>query len=193
MTIVLVTGGTGLTGSAMRTLTDRRSETFIFWGSADCDLTDRNTTYAKITDLKPSAIIHLAARSGGVGLSNRQPATLLRDNIIMALNVLNAATECRTEKIVLALSSGMYPPEAGLPLREDSIHNGPTHSSNYGYAFAKRMVSLLRLRYRLSSSRAATPAAWANELTLHVVWSRRTRSTAVGWHSMYPRRTPARA
>jgi GDP-L-fucose synthase len=143
---VLVTGGSGLTGRAMQALvpTDRP---FAFWSSGDCDLTDAAATMAAVARLHPEAIIQLAAVGGGVALSGRHPATLLRDNLRINLNVLEAARAVGA-KVVLGLSSGMYPPTAPLPLREESVHQGDAHPSNYAYAFAKRMLEPMVRAYR---------------------------------------------
>lgn len=140
MKTVLVTGGTGLTGRAMRVRARDRPERFVFWGSADCDLTDRGATLNTIQALAPDAIINLAAVSGGVGLSTRKPATLLRDNVMINLNVLDAAVATGCGKVVLSLSSGMYPPAAPMPHAEGHVHQGAAHGSNDAYAHAKRLI-----------------------------------------------------
>lgn len=140
MITVLVTGGTGLTGRAMQALAEARPEKFVFWGSADCDLTDRGATLKRVAALCPDAIINLAAISGGVGLSGRKPATLLRDNVLINFNILDAAVAGGCGKIVLSLSSGMFPPATPMPHAEDGVHQGPAHASNYAYAYAKRLI-----------------------------------------------------
>ena len=39
-------------------------------------------------------------------------------------------------------STCVYPDNPNYPLTEDQIHNGPPHHSNYGYAYAKRMLDV---------------------------------------------------
>jgi len=97
---------------------------------------------------RPDAIVHLAALSGGVGLSINHPATLLRDNVLMTLNVLEAARSFKVKKTIMTLSSGMYPANAPNPLREGAIHEGYPHPSNASYAFAKRLVDISIKAYR---------------------------------------------
>jgi GDP-L-fucose synthase len=36
----------------------------------------------------------------------------------------------------------VYPDKVNYPLTEDQIHNGPPHLSNFGYAYAKRMLDV---------------------------------------------------
>lgn len=46
------------------------------------------------------------------------------------------------------LSTCIYPDDVEYPLSEDKIHAGPPHSSNYGYAYAKRMLEVQSRTYR---------------------------------------------
>jgi Nucleoside-diphosphate-sugar epimerases len=146
---ILVTGGSAVTGSALKSIIGDYSEsTFFFINSKDCNLVDSNKTIAYISELQPDAIIHLAAISGGIGLSMKYPATLLRDNVLMNFNILEAGRRCNIKKIVMTLTTGMYPENAPLPLKEEYIHNGHPHESNYGSSFAKRLVDPAVKAYR---------------------------------------------
>lgn len=146
---ILVTGSTGAIGGALQDISSQEfgDRTFVFASSADCDLTDKDATAAFIARVRPDSIIHLAAIAGGVGINAKHPARLLRDNVLISINVLEAARAASTEKIVMALSSGIYSPSAPLPLREETLHDGAPDSSNYGYAFAKRLIEPLIRAY----------------------------------------------
>jgi len=146
---ILVTGSSAVLGTAVKAVSRGHSEnTFIFTSSKDGDLTDPTETQALFAHHRPDAVLHLAAVSGGIGLSMKYPATLLRDNIRMTFNVLEAARENKVKKTVMTLTTGMYPPDAPLPLDEKDIHNGYPHDSNYGSSFAKRMVDPAIRSYR---------------------------------------------
>jgi GDP-L-fucose synthase len=77
-----------------------------------------------------------------------KPATLLTDNVLMTINVLEVARKLGVKKVVMTLSSGMYPPNSPNPLREEYIHDAPAHESNYSYAYAKRLVEPAIRAYR---------------------------------------------
>jgi hypothetical protein len=70
--VILVTGGTGLVGEAIRSYiagagaTDAAGEKWVFLSSKDADLRDRAQTFALFERLKPAAVIHLAAFVGGL-------------------------------------------------------------------------------------------------------------------------------
>jgi GDP-L-fucose synthase len=44
-------------------------------------------------------------------------------------------------------STCVFPDKIAYPITEDQIHDGPPHSSNEGYAYAKRMVEVLSRCY----------------------------------------------
>jgi len=57
-------------------------------------------------------------------------------------NVLDAARRYRVKKVVSLLSTCVYPDDAKYPLTPEQFNDGPPHSSNFGYAYAKRMVDV---------------------------------------------------
>ncbi|WP_136514974.1 NAD-dependent epimerase/dehydratase family protein [Geomonas edaphica] len=147
---ILVTGGTAVAGSALKSIhtSEYPDRDFVFIGSRDCNLLDSGATLDFIRQVKPDAIIHFAAISGGIGLSIKHPASILRDNVLLNFNVIEAARLYGVKKTVMTLTTGMYPPDAPLPLKESCIHDGPPHGSNYGSSFAKRLVEPMVRAYR---------------------------------------------
>ena len=59
---VLVTGGSGFLGKRLKIYKPE----WNYISSKDCDLTDKNEVRELFNDIKPEAIIHLAARVGGI-------------------------------------------------------------------------------------------------------------------------------
>jgi GDP-L-fucose synthase len=146
---ILVTGGTAVTGYAFNSIKQEYpNDEFKLIGSKDCDLTSKEQTFDFIKNYKPNAIIHLAALCGGIGLSAGYPADVLRENVIMNFNILDTAAKLNLEKVIMTLSAGMYPPTAPLPLKEEYIHEGDAHISNYGYSHAKRLIEPSIRAYR---------------------------------------------
>jgi GDP-L-fucose synthase len=54
------------------------------------------------------------------------------------------------QKVVSVLSTCVYPdePYINYPLTENQLHMGPPHQSNFGYAYAKRMLDVQTRAYR---------------------------------------------
>ncbi len=148
-TRILVTGGSGLLGTGLKAITGEfPGREFVFLSSKDCDLTRLEAVVDCVATHRPDAILHFAALSGGIEYSTRYPATLLRDNVLMNLNVLEAARLLNVGKTALTLSTGMYPSQAPNPIKEDYIHDGQPHESNYSYSFAKRLIDPSIRAYR---------------------------------------------
>lgn len=156
--IVLVTGGTGLVGKAIKHIIDtepegsrfgkRDGETWIFASSSEADLRDPAQTRQLYEKYKPTHVIHLAALVGGLFKNMKYKLTFLRDNILINDNVLHAAYEHKTTKVISCLSTCVFPDKVEYPLDETKIHSGPPHESNFGYAHAKRMVDVQNHAYK---------------------------------------------
>jgi len=138
---VLVTGGRGMIGSAVAQTAPDGVEA-VYCGRNEADLTDPRQCDALFDRTRPTHVIHLAARVGGVLDNTRFPAEFFRENVLIDSHVLDAARRFGAEKVVSLLSSCIYPDGAPLPLREQSLHAGEPHPSNFAYAFAKRMLEV---------------------------------------------------
>jgi len=49
--------------------------------------------------------------------------------------------------VVSCLSTCIFPDKTSYPIDETMIHNGPPHTSNEGYAYAKRMIDVINRAY----------------------------------------------
>lgn len=77
--VVMVTGGSGLVGSAIRdyvTANPKENEEWVFLSSKDGDLRDRKATEAIFEKFKPTHVIHLAAKVGGLFANMAQKVSL---------------------------------------------------------------------------------------------------------------------
>ena len=146
---ILVTGASGLVGRALRGYSENfKDYEFVFVGSKECDLRERNETFELFKNTNPDSVIHLAARVGGVKGNIDYVADFYSENIQINTNVLDASRVFGVKKVISLLSTCVYPDNATYPLTEDQIHNGPPHSSNFGYAYAKRMLDVQSRAYR---------------------------------------------
>jgi len=137
---LLVTGGSGLVGSSI---------TADFKPDRDeLDLMEIDDVIDYIEENEITHIIHCAARVGGIKANMDHLGEFFYENIKMNSNILEAARKCKVEKVVSFMSTCVFPDDATYPLSPDQIHNGEPHSSNYGYAYAKRMLEVQSRAYR---------------------------------------------
>lgn len=154
---VLVTGGSGLVGKAIESLIEKegRGLNWVFLNSSTLNLAgDYTLTRNYFEQLKPRFVIHLAARVGGLYRNENSNLEMFLDNMKINENVLKAANEFNVEKVVLCLSTCIYPDKIQYPFDESTLHNGPPHPSNEGYAYAKRMLAL---QAKLYNQRKSSP------------------------------------
>ena len=144
MNNILITGASGMVGAAFRDILPDAT----YLSSAEQDLRDPQSARFAMIEHKPGIVIHLAAKVGGVKSNTDHIADFYSDNILINTNVLNAAHAFGVKKVVSLLSTCVYPDKVDYPLTEDQIHNGEPHHSNFGYAYAKRMLDVESRAYR---------------------------------------------
>ena len=146
---ILVTGGTGLVGSAIKKLQDNYPDYFIcVTNSRECDLTNLLMTDNYFRIVKPDFIIHLAACVGGLFKNMNYKVDMLEKNMAINMNVLKCCHKYGVKKVVSCLSTCIFPDKTTYPINETMLHNGPPHHSNDAYAYAKRMLEVQSKAYR---------------------------------------------
>jgi GDP-L-fucose synthase len=145
---ILVTGGTGLVGKAIESISKNYNYEFIFLSSKNCDLTDYLQTKQLFQKEKPDYVIHLAAYVGGLFKNMNYMVDMFEKNVLINTNVLKCAHESNVKKLISCLSTCIFPDKTTYPINENMLHLGPPHNSNYGYAYAKRMLEIHSRAYR---------------------------------------------
>ena len=96
---------------------------------------------------KPTHVIHLAALVGGLFANMSRNCDFFRDNMKMNDNILASSHNHKVQKVVSCLSTCIFPDKTSYPIDETMVHNGPPHSSNFGYSYAKRMIDVQNKAY----------------------------------------------
>jgi GDP-L-fucose synthase len=135
----LVTGGTGLVGSAI--IADVKV-------GRNYDLTNPEICDSMFNEHKPTHVIHCAAKVGGLGGNMNYKGEYFHDNIMINTNVIESARKAGVTNLVSFLSTCVFPDNIEYPLTEKKIHLGEPHFSNYPYAYAKRMADIQIRAYR---------------------------------------------
>ncbi|XP_034002909.1 GDP-L-fucose synthase-like [Trematomus bernacchii] len=169
---VLVTGGSGLVGRAIQHVVReegeaKEGEEWIFLSSKDANLMNMEETRAVFEKHRPTHVIHLAAMVGGLFKNMKYNLDFWRNNIYINDNVLQAAHEVGAVKVVSCLSTCIFPDKTIYPIDETMIHNGPPHESNFGYAYAKRMIDVHNRAYFQQYGRCFTAVIPTNVFGPH--------------------------
>lgn len=132
---VLITGGGGLVGSEMPKQGFSPSR-------AELDLMDYGKLRQYVGDNDITEVIHLAAKVGGVKANDDEMLSFFSDNLTINANIIRVCAEMRIFAATFVLSTCVFPANARYPVNEDNLHDGEPHPTNYGYAYAKRMLEV---------------------------------------------------
>ncbi len=146
---ILVTGGAGFLGSFVveRLIESGVPEKNIFVPrSAERDLRDREDCDRVVRG--KDLVIHLAAKVGGIGFNQEKPGELFYDNIVMGVNMIDAAHGAGVKKFVALGTICSYPKFTPVPFREENLWNGYPEETNAPYGLAKKALLVQAQAYR---------------------------------------------
>jgi GDP-L-fucose synthase len=135
---IFVAGHRGLVGSGIVRLLQRQGHERLLLRTRDeLNLLDQRAVHDFFRNERPEYVFLAAAKVGGIHANNTQQADFLYENLLLAANVIHAAAEHGTTKLLFLGSSCIYPKLAAQPIHEDSLLTGPLEPTNEGYAIAK--------------------------------------------------------
>lgn len=149
---ILVTGGSGLAGSALVAYLRALGCREIYAPSShECDLTDYRATLDCFKAFKPDRVFHLAGFVRGIMGNMQNKATSFLHNILMNTHVVEATWQSKAKKIVAMGTVAAYPdPAPAYPITEEMIWQGAPHGSENSYGHAKRAMLAQLEAYRES-------------------------------------------
>lgn len=100
-------------------------------------LDEASSVDAFFAEERPDWVFLAAAKVGGIIANDTQPADFIRENILIATNVIDAAWRNGATRLLFLGSSCIYPREAEQPISETSLLTGPLEPTNSAYAVAK--------------------------------------------------------
>ena len=147
---ILITGGAGFLGTNItKNLIHKRGvlkSQLIIPRSQNLDLRIWSNCQKVVEDV--DIVIHLAARVGGIGFSQKYPGTLFFDNIIMGTQLMEAARLAKVKKFVQLGTVCAYPKFTRVPFKEDQLWNGYPEETNAPYGIAKKALLVMAQAYR---------------------------------------------
>ena len=146
---ILVTGGGGFVGThllaAMRARGLRDKDISVPRGR-EIDLRVRENCVSAVSGME--VVIHLAALVGGIGFNRRNPGSIFYDNILMGVQLMEAARLAGVKKFVQIGTVCAYPRIVPVPFREESLWDGYPEETNAPYGIAKKALLVQAQSYR---------------------------------------------
>lgn len=134
---ILLTGGSGMLGSAIQGELLRTPHTLLSPNSSELNLLDTKSCQYYFSENKFDLIIHCAAIVGGIKANIDSPYEFLTSNLKIDANLIDAARSFKIHDLIYIASSCMYPKNSQTAMSEELIGTGPLESTNEGYALAK--------------------------------------------------------
>ena len=136
---ILLTGGTGLLGKSVLRLAN------IFYPSFDIlapsrqafNLLDRVSVRRYLSQHQFDAVIHCAAKVGGLKANIDDPIGFMSENILISTHLIEESRLASIPRFINLGSSCMYPRDFKGVLTEETILAAPLEPTNEGYAIAK--------------------------------------------------------
>ena len=144
----VVTGGAGFLGSfVVERLRARGDEVFIP-RSRVYDLCSEEACRTLIDEHAPALVVHCAVDGGGIGYMREHPGSVLRNNVLMSTQLMEACRLGGVAKFVGVSSVCAYPRVTPMPMREESLFEGYPEPNNAAYGLAKRLMMEQGKAYR---------------------------------------------
>ena len=144
-----MTGGEGFLGrNVVSKLADHGCRNVFVVSHAEYDLLLREDIERLYRDVKPQVVIHLASIVGGIGANSRNPGRFFYENLMMGVQIMEAARLNQVEKFVQIGTVCAYPKFTPVPFKEDDLWNGYPEETNAPYGIAKKALLVQAQAYR---------------------------------------------
>ncbi len=135
---IFVAGHRGMVGSAILRALQRQGYTNIITRTrAQLDLTRQAEVEDFFASERPDYVFLAAAKVGGIVANSSAPADFMYQNMILEMNVINAAWRTGVRKLQFLGSSCIYPRLAPQPMPESCLLTSSLEQTNEAYALAK--------------------------------------------------------
>lgn len=146
---ILVTGGNGFLGQrvvAALIVHGALKENIFTPRSTELDLLKKEDCVKAVAG--QDIVIHLAAVVGGIGANREHPGKFFYENLMMGVQLMEAARVGGVQKFVAIGTVCAYPKFTPVPFKEDDLWNGYPEETNAPYGLAKKMLLVQAQAYR---------------------------------------------
>ena len=130
---ILITGGSGAVGQHLQKILPNAA-----YADSTYDLRDWLDSEDLFETHKPTHVVHLAAKVGGIKDNIAKPAEYFNDNVLINTHIMYDV-----KRFTGILSTCAYPDTVkSYPMTENDLFLGPPTSTNFSYGYAKRCLAV---------------------------------------------------
>lgn len=146
---ITVTGGKGFLGKHLiKHLQEKGYKSIDVADLPEYNLVRIGDVQGMYETTKPDIVIHLAAKVGGIGFNQQNPASLFYENAMMGIQLLHEGYIRKIQKFVALGTICAYPKFTPVPFKEADLWNGYPEETNAPYGLAKKMMLVQSQAYR---------------------------------------------
>lgn len=146
---ITITGGKGFLGKHLiRKFQERDFRNIAIADLPDYNLVSPEDVKKLYDETRPDIVVHLAAKVGGIGFNQENPASLFYDNLMMGVQLIHEGYLRQIEKFVAIGTICAYPKFTPVPFKEENLWNGYPEETNAPYGLAKKMMLVQSQAYR---------------------------------------------
>ena len=135
---ILITGGSGAVGQHLQKILPNAA-----YADSTYDLRDWLDSEDLFETHKPTHVVHLAAKVGGIKDNIAKPAEYFNDNVLINTHIMNMCRMYDVKRFTGILSTCAYPDTVkSYPMTENDLFLGPPTSTNFSYGYAKRCLAV---------------------------------------------------
>jgi GDP-L-fucose synthase len=140
--LVLLTGARGFFGRRIAEALGDHGFEVAAPGRPEFDLLDAASVERALDAIRPSFIVHSAAYYGGLGICVAEPAQIFHRNVLMSVNLLNAAARHDVGRFMAIGSACAYASSIAGDMSEAAFWDGALHPSVEAYGFTKKVLQV---------------------------------------------------
>ncbi len=137
---IIVSGGAGFLGRHVVTRLEAAGARCVVPRSEEYDLTTEAAVERLFGENVADAVVHLAARVGGIGANRENPGYFIYANMVMGALMMEHARRAGIGKYLQVGTVCSYPKHTPVPFREQTLWDGYPEETNAPYGIAKRAL-----------------------------------------------------
>ncbi|HEY3384853.1 MAG TPA: GDP-L-fucose synthase [Vicinamibacterales bacterium] len=134
---LLVAGQGTMIGRAVQRVCALRADVVLATCEPEPDFEDRTAVDRWFRASNATWAIVAAGASGGISRNQREPADLMRNNLLAQTHCLEAASRSGVDRLLYLASSCVYPRETAQPMGPTQLMTGPLEPTSEAFATAR--------------------------------------------------------